>query len=665
MKVTGNHYELTPSGILVHPEEDLPEIQPLLFSFVDVLSLSDKGEVLSFEESGALGTLVEKWIREHLSRSEQPFPGRSELNAAFAYANQRLLQSDATGLNQVAVSIIVALPSSDEEEMIVAGVGDCRLIQYVGKEQEVLLQDPLNERMQMGLNPEERLFTLQNAIGIREHLLVHTTSLPITHYPLFATSYGFSSQMQEEKIGSLLEKQTAETDPFPELLKSLRSEGHQIQLKSISIGSPIPEATFSTSEETQTHTQQRPTTLASETKKRIATIGLSMATCALLLGVTAVMLEPANKEAVVTTPKEELLAQRSKTTELELRALQNAEKDQRELIMQLEAELSETKKALQATTVIDQTLSKEEKEAKGKERRWKEELATAAKRVAYLEKTVDTLENIVSSQQGIDEKLKIALADQEILQTAVLERDLAITELEEKLSKQPIDGRSLSDKPLIEELAQEQELLSQIADQDKIILELRKQLADADHSTENLSQQIRDLNEQQRDQQAKRSSVEQRIAYLNNQLSNKEEVEKTLINKTEELELKLANLATNSEKTITEISERSKQRTQELSSALQQREKLVKEMSQALQQQDKIIAQLRESRMELLRHSKGTNISTKEAVRYHAVQRGDTLSQISMQYYGTANRWKEIYQANRDHIADVKEISVGTTLLIP
>jgi nucleoid-associated protein YgaU len=36
-----------------------------------------------------------------------------------------------------------------------------------------------------------------------------------------------------------------------------------------------------------------------------------------------------------------------------------------------------------------------------------------------------------------------------------------------------------------------------------------------------------------------------------------------------------------------------------------------------------------------------------------------------MQYYGSAQRWRDIYEANRDIIADVNEINVGTTLIIP
>ena len=91
----------------------------------------------------------------------------------------------------------------------------------------------------------------------------------------------------------------------------------------------------------------------------------------------------------------------------------------------------------------------------------------------------------------------------------------------------------------------------------------------------------------------------------------------------------------------------------------------------------KIIAQLRESRLSSLRQGpkaavpasrpKSVVATTTQPIseRYHSVQRGDTLSRLALEYYGSAQRWHDIYEANRDVIADVNEISVGTTLIIP
>ncbi len=51
--------------------------------------------------------------------------------------------------------------------------------------------------------------------------------------------------------------------------------------------------------------------------------------------------------------------------------------------------------------------------------------------------------------------------------------------------------------------------------------------------------------------------------------------------------------------------------------------------------------------------------------RTYVVQRGDTLSKISLQCYGTTKRWKEIFNANRDRISNMNQLKVGTKLTIP
>jgi LysM repeat protein len=49
----------------------------------------------------------------------------------------------------------------------------------------------------------------------------------------------------------------------------------------------------------------------------------------------------------------------------------------------------------------------------------------------------------------------------------------------------------------------------------------------------------------------------------------------------------------------------------------------------------------------------------------YTVQSGDTLSRISSQVYGTPNRWREIYEANRDTMASPNSLRVGQELRIP
>lgn len=51
--------------------------------------------------------------------------------------------------------------------------------------------------------------------------------------------------------------------------------------------------------------------------------------------------------------------------------------------------------------------------------------------------------------------------------------------------------------------------------------------------------------------------------------------------------------------------------------------------------------------------------------RTYVVQKGDTLSKISQRFYGSTKRWKTIYEANRDKIANINNLKVGTKIVIP
>jgi nucleoid-associated protein YgaU len=53
------------------------------------------------------------------------------------------------------------------------------------------------------------------------------------------------------------------------------------------------------------------------------------------------------------------------------------------------------------------------------------------------------------------------------------------------------------------------------------------------------------------------------------------------------------------------------------------------------------------------------------APRIHAVTEGDSLTRISMRYYGTSNRWQEIYDANRELLKGENVLRPGQRLKIP
>jgi nucleoid-associated protein YgaU len=53
------------------------------------------------------------------------------------------------------------------------------------------------------------------------------------------------------------------------------------------------------------------------------------------------------------------------------------------------------------------------------------------------------------------------------------------------------------------------------------------------------------------------------------------------------------------------------------------------------------------------------------ATRDYVVGEGDTLSRISLQFYGTALRWREIFEANRDQLETTNSLRPGQRLRIP
>ena len=50
---------------------------------------------------------------------------------------------------------------------------------------------------------------------------------------------------------------------------------------------------------------------------------------------------------------------------------------------------------------------------------------------------------------------------------------------------------------------------------------------------------------------------------------------------------------------------------------------------------------------------------------YHTVKSGDTLSAIAKKLLGNANRYMEIFNANKDQLSDPDKIKVGQKLVIP
>jgi nucleoid-associated protein YgaU len=57
--------------------------------------------------------------------------------------------------------------------------------------------------------------------------------------------------------------------------------------------------------------------------------------------------------------------------------------------------------------------------------------------------------------------------------------------------------------------------------------------------------------------------------------------------------------------------------------------------------------------------------SSAPAARTYTVQAGDSLSKVSKQFYGDANKYMKIFEANKDKLADPDKIKPGQELVIP
>lgn len=63
--------------------------------------------------------------------------------------------------------------------------------------------------------------------------------------------------------------------------------------------------------------------------------------------------------------------------------------------------------------------------------------------------------------------------------------------------------------------------------------------------------------------------------------------------------------------------------------------------------------------------STSTAADSADTMRTYTVVSGDSLSKIARQFYGSANRWPEIFDANRDQLSNPDLIHPGQVLRIP
>ena len=61
----------------------------------------------------------------------------------------------------------------------------------------------------------------------------------------------------------------------------------------------------------------------------------------------------------------------------------------------------------------------------------------------------------------------------------------------------------------------------------------------------------------------------------------------------------------------------------------------------------------------------GSSTTAAPTDQTYTVASGDTLSKIAKKFYGNANEWKRIFEANRDILKDPDKIFPGQKLKIP
>jgi nucleoid-associated protein YgaU len=61
----------------------------------------------------------------------------------------------------------------------------------------------------------------------------------------------------------------------------------------------------------------------------------------------------------------------------------------------------------------------------------------------------------------------------------------------------------------------------------------------------------------------------------------------------------------------------------------------------------------------------GASVSGGQSSRTYTVQSGDTLSKIAKQFYGDANSYMKIFEANRGQLNNPNQIQPGQELVIP
>lgn len=165
------------------------------FTFYDVL-LAPNQPVDAKEDAIQI---IDKALQEKLTGE---YFSEEKLIQAIDYANKKFL--DASSGKNNAVSILIICKSPKKDELLVAGVGDCRVYAAQISFSKLIFSDPYNCFRENHTSSQDRLKNLKNALGRSDNLKVHVRTFQREPFErLLAVSYGVYTQIFEKEFQAL------------------------------------------------------------------------------------------------------------------------------------------------------------------------------------------------------------------------------------------------------------------------------------------------------------------------------------------------------------------------------------------------------------------------------------------------------------------------------
>ena len=338
--------------------------------------------------------------------------------------------------------------------------------------------------------------------------------------------------------------------------------------------------------------------------------------------------------------------------------------------------------------------------------------------LAKASEQVDKIKNLSLSEEEKHEAWKSLKQEHLHVLTLLQEKEARITQTEKEMEAQELEMRMLNDKANSFKELSDQYIAADQNHQKKID-KLQSMLQEANQSierkelalhtqTENALKEKKELQDTHSQTQTtlendKQKLTEENALYLSN-IELLEQEKQDLINELKNdknliasLETKMENQRLNSslrEQKIQaslfeskaqfqreqEMHEDQKRRFNTLLETVKTQKSLLKNIENSRRDIDRELDEMRNAYRQLLSEftskqalqslpdlsaipAKSTNLEISKQT--HTVAQGETLSQISLRYYGTSSRWEEIYEANRSKITNQNFVKVGTELQIP